>query len=161
MIVRVVLNGGTNPDSSYLLHRQHQRGTLRHLIPSALPHPQTRRLGHTGSASLVPRWGSTRDSVHGGQKNLIEASRAQIVSPLGLQYARLARRFARGACEMLWDSGESSRQRRRNVVFEKLVRGGAGCIAGCMGRVCWVSVMGGCARLHGGMGPLEPTWIWL
>lgn len=54
--------------------------------------------------------------------SLIEATRAQIVSPLGLQYVRLAPRFARGACEMLCDGGEVSRQRCRNVVFGKLVR---------------------------------------
>jgi hypothetical protein len=72
-------------------------------------------------------------------RSLIEATRAQIMSPLGLQYDHLAPRFARSACEMLCDGGELSRQRCRNVVFGKLVRSKrAAARVPCEGCAWWV-----------------------
>lgn len=123
MIVRVVLNGNINSDGSNFV-RSLSAPTWD--VPASYtwhsPHPETGRLGHAESASLVLDV-DRRAIPCMAVRSLIEVSRAQTGSFLGLQYVSLTRRFARGACQMLCECGEGSRQRCRNVVFGKLVRG--------------------------------------
>lgn len=160
MIVRVVLNGNTNSDGSNFV-RSLSAPTWD--VPASYtwhrPHPKTGRLGHAGSASLV--LDVDRPAIPCmAVRSVIEVSRAETGSFLGLQYVSLARRFARGACEMLCAAGRvpgngagmlylgnSSAASRLHCGLH-----GKGALGGCAEWVCSVGR---------GYGTPESTWIWL